>query len=83
MLSLQCVPNPAVDHTVLKFENNKVGAVEIIVWNQAGQQVKAYSATKTNSEFVFPLEISTWPSGTYQVQSRIGTILYEGAFIKN
>ncbi len=83
VLTMQCSPNPASDRTVLKIENDENGAVEIQVWNEAGQRVAAYKDLKSSNEFSLPIEIRDWPAGTYRVQGQIGTQLHQGLFIKD
>ncbi|MFN0035933.1 MAG: hypothetical protein ACKVUS_12795, partial [Saprospiraceae bacterium] len=82
MLSLQCSPSPASERTVLTLQNEQNGEAEITVWNQAGQRVGSYRATKSSPEFSFPLELGQWPAGAYRVQFRLGILLHEGRFVK-
>jgi len=82
VLSMQCAPNPASDHTLLSLENDRTGDAEVAVWNQAGQVVGRYQTVKTDPKFTYNLEVSNWPAGTYRIQFRMGTWLHEGTFIK-
>ena len=82
VLPMQCSPNPASERTVLKFQNDLNGSAEIVVWNQAGQRVGTYQVTKSSPEFSYTLELGVWPVGLYRVQYRMGTMLYEGSFVK-
>lgn len=82
VLSLQCVPNPASDLTVINLNNNRNGQVQIAVWNQMGQLVAKYTAEKSGNEFSFPMNVSQLAAGTYSVQVQVGNVLHEGAFAK-
>lgn len=82
VLSMQCSPNPAAEHTLLNLQNSRTGNLEITVWNQAGQRVATYLSTKSAPEFSFDLQVEGWPAGSYRVQCRMGVLLHEGAFVK-
>ncbi len=79
---LQCVPNPAVDQTVISLTNERLGRVQISVWNQLGQQMLQYAGEKTGDAFSFQLNVSRLAAGTYKVQVRSGALVHEGAFVK-
>jgi Right handed beta helix region/Secretion system C-terminal sorting domain len=79
---LTCSPNPAVDQTVLSFDNERTGRVQITVWNQLGQQVKSLNADKSSNLFNFTLPVNTLAAGTYKVQVRYGAVVHEGMFVK-
>jgi hypothetical protein len=82
VLSLQCVPNPTVDQTILTLKNDRNGRVQITVWNQAGQQVAQFSSEKMANEVRYPVNVSQYAAGTYTVQVRLGAIVHEGLFVK-
>ncbi len=82
VLSLQCIPNPAIDQTMISLKNERTGMVQVSVWNQLGQQVASHYTEKTGNEFLFPLNVSQLAAGTYKVQVRSGALVHEGAFVK-
>ncbi len=82
VFSMQCAPNPASEQTMLTLQNERLGNAEIVVWNQAGQQVRSLLVEKLSPNFNLTLDLSQWPAGNYRVQFRLGTVLHEGAFIK-
>ncbi|MBK6994985.1 MAG: hypothetical protein IPH31_08660 [Lewinellaceae bacterium] len=82
VLAMTCSPNPASDRTTLSLQNDLNGTAEIVVWNQAGQRVGTFTAEKSGSAFLFPLELRDWPAGIYRVQCRMGTLMHEGSFVK-
>jgi hypothetical protein len=79
---LQCAPNPSTDMTVVSFQNDRIGPVQMSIWNQAGQMVASYGAEKTSNTFSFTLPVGTLPAGTYNVQARMGAKLHQGVFAK-
>lgn len=81
-LPLQCAPNPAIDHTVISFQHDRNGRVEITLWNQAGQVVAQYNAEKTGAAFAYTLPVGMLPAGAYRVQARMGAVVYEGGLVK-
>jgi len=80
--ALECAPNPATEVTVLSLENERMGQLNISIWNQAGQVVKQFSASKTEKVFVHSLNVSDLPAGNYKVQVNIGALRHGGAFVK-
>ena len=82
LLPMQFAPNPAVDYTMLSFEHERGGQVQVTVWNQLGQVVSNFKAQKTGNEFTHRLETANMAAGTYKVQVRYGAIVHEGTFVK-
>jgi hypothetical protein len=80
--SLQCTPNPAAVSTVVTLQNERIGQVQISIWNQSGQLAARYSAEKTSNAFSYTLPVQSLVAGTYNVQVRLGAMVHQGVFVK-
>ena len=57
-------PNPAGDHTLIRYQLPGSGSVDMIVTNALGQTV--YIGTGLAASGSVPLETAAWPGGIYQ-----------------
>ena len=63
---LKLFPNPAFQQVWLQWQNVPPGAVSIAIKNTLGHTLFAGEAQAT-SKGTMPIDISDWPSGTYEV----------------
>lgn len=80
-LPLQIAPNPATTFTTLNLENERNGAVEIVIWEQSGKRVRTLHADKNIEKWQFSLPIQDLPAGAYRVQVRIGASVHEAMLV--
>ena len=81
-LPMTCAPNPATDQTVISFNSERNGRVEIVVISQSGQTVRQITDQKTAESFSLTIQLGDLPAGTYLVQARMGAIAHEGKVVK-
>jgi len=68
--------------TVISFNSERNGRVEIVVISQSGQTVRQITDQKTAESFSLTIQLGDLPAGTYLVQARMGAIAHEGKVVK-